>query len=340
MFNKTVPKILLLIAVVVIGLFSLTGCGKGASKQSESAAAGSQAGSQTGQGATRHLRFPGSAMGGSFYVQSSAIANLINNKLKGVDATVEVTSGGHENLKMVEEGADLALVNAMAVYQALNGLPPYERKVQNIRAIAWAAPSDLHVFTLKKTGIRSMADLKGKVISPGTRGSGTEEITRATLDALGMTYQDFKRVDYLTFQETVNALKNGQIDVGFMATGFPSGQIQELATQAELVLIPITPDEQAKITAKYPYFNSRIIPAGTYKGVDKDVPVNSLPSLLITNKDLPEDLVYDITKLIAENMQVLQGSHAGFKDWKMDSSAGQLLPLHPGAAKYYREVGK
>lgn len=289
---------------------------------------------------SRHWRFPGSLLGGSFYLQSTAIASLLEEMPFIESITVEATTGGNENYILVNDGADIGLVNTQVAYHARNALEPFDKEYHNVASIAMGAASQLHIIASKEAGVKTFSDLKGKTISPGTRGSGTEMHFRYIIEALDMSYDDFSRVDYLTFAETVKMLQDGKIDAGVIATAYPAAQVLELSMQKNICLVPFSDEEIEKVNSKLVWPVADIIPGGNYEGIDEDTQVLSIPALLAVRKDIPEYEVYEITKAIHNNIDRLAKTHSAFELWDFSPEVDKFIPLHPGAKKYYEEIGK
>lgn len=199
-------------------------------------------------------------------------------------------------------------------------------------------PNYIQIVARADSGIKTLADLKGKRISVGAPKSGTELNARAILGAAGMSYKDFDKVEYLPYAESVELLKNRQIDVTLQSSGLGSPALRDLSNASEVVFVTIPPSVIAKVgDAAYV---SAAIPANTYKGQTADIPTASVINFLVTHEGVSTDVVYRMTRSMFENLNDLVAAHAAAKSIKLQSAAANMpVPLHPGAEKYYREVG-
>ncbi len=278
--------------------------------------------------------------GGVYYPYGGALAEIWTRYVKDIYAVAEVTGASVENVKLVNRGeSEVAEVMGDVAYEAYYGLGRFKGKKQKIYAMFVMYPNVYHVVTLKKSGIRKLQDLKGKRVSVGAPGSGTEYMSSLVLPAVGVPYSSFK-VYRLSFVETANALKDGTIDVGIWCVGPPTSSIMDLATTHEIYIIPFSDEEVKKVTSKYKYYSRAVIPAGTYKGVDHDVQTVSVWNVAIVNKDLPEDLVYQLVKAVFEHRDYLEKVYPGAKYTTPENIVKYSpIPLHPGVVKYLKEKG-
>ena len=188
------------------------------------------------------------------------------------------------------------------------------------------------------SGIKTLADLKGKRVSVGAPKSGTELNARAVLKAAGISYKDLGKVEYLPFGESVELMKNRQLDVTLQSAGLGVASLRDLASSVKIVIVEIPADVIAKIgDAAY---QAATIPANTYEGQTQAVPTVAIQNFLITHTGVSNDEVYKMTKAMWENLDALAAAHAAGKLIKKDTAIkGMPLPLHPGAEKYYKEIG-
>ncbi len=278
--------------------------------------------------------------GGVYYPYGGTMAEIITKFVPGVTATAEVTGASVENVRLVgQKKVELGLSMNDTVYQAYNGEGKFAgSKIDSLRTVFQMYPNLYHIVTLKKYPIYTISDLKGKKVSVGAPGSGTELKTSQVLPALGITYKDIK-VYRLSFAENTTQLRDGTIEVGIWSVAPPTSSIIDLATTHEIRFIPFSKEEIEKIEKEYPYYVGSVIPKNTYKGQTEDVPTIAVWNSVVCHKDLPEDLVYRITKAIFENKKMLVDTHkiAEFTDPKV-SATKSPIPIHPGALKYYREI--
>jgi hypothetical protein len=193
----------------------------------------------------------------------------------------------------------------------------------------------VQIVASQESGIKSLADLKGKRVSVGAPKSGTELNARAILAAAGMKYEDLAKVEYLDFAQSVELMKNRQLDATLQSAGLGVASIRDLATSVPIVVVAVPAEVAGKMGQ--PFF-SATIPANTYEGQAEDVATVAVPNFLVTRADLSAELVYNITKAIYENLPELQAAHAAAKGISLEKAAkGSPAPLHPGALKYFTE---
>jgi uncharacterized protein len=327
-------KIRFLFTVFVVFVLVCAGCSSGAStkengKNNEKSLEGEYITILTG----------GSS--GVYFPLGGALAKLYQEKL-GAVATSQSTAASAENAtKLNQKKAEVGFLMGDTAADAYQGVDSFEKNgpQTNLRSIAALYPNYLQIVTTKKTGITSIESLKGKRLAVGAPGSGTEISAKRVLNAYGITYDDLK-VDYLSFAEGIEGMKNGTVDAVVISSGIPNSGILELATTEEIVVIDIPEEKILEMSKKYPAFFSTKIPAGTYEGVNQDVNTIGVYNVLMTHKDVPEETVYQLTKTMFENIQVLKDTHNAAKDIDVKKAQeGLPAPLHPGAEKYYKELG-
>lgn len=300
---------------------------------------GCSSGASNSQSSSEDIRIAGSVLGGVFYAQSASLAGYINNQIEDVRATVEVTSGGHENAILIEGNNAMGISTALAIHEFTNGLGDFPKTAEDLTAMAWANPNPMQIVVREDSDIQSLSDLKGKVINPGAKGSGTESSIPALLAPLGMSYDDFGGIEYLSFSEAADGMRDGNVDAIFWLGGYPASSIEELATTVGIRLIPFSEDEIKSVEDEAPFYYETVIPGGVYAGLEEDIPTLAMGSIWLVNKNLSESVVYEITKLTSENIDQLAKGHNAFNTWEFNRKLESLVPLHPGAAKYYDEQG-
>ena len=279
--------------------------------------------------------------GGTYYPYGGGIAELINNQLEGYEAVAEVTGASVENMALIyREDSDLAIALADTVYQAYTGTGDFDgRQVEDVRAIASLYPNAVQIVTLADSGIESLSDLKDKVVSVGAPGSGTELNARAVLESNGITYDDFDP-RRLNFNETADALRDGDIDAGFWSVGPPTSSIMNLATTRDIRLVGLTDEEIAKAKEAEPVFAAYELKAGLYEGMGEAVQSIGIPNVLAVSSEMDEELAYQITKVLFEQTDELIAIHPAANDTTVEFSVESTpIGFHPGALRYYEEVG-
>lgn len=278
--------------------------------------------------------------GGVYYPIGGGFAEIINDHLEGYEASAEVTGASVENMGLIMRGeADLALVLADTAYQAWAGEGDFEgRQIENTRALASVYPNAVQLVTLAESDIESIEDLKGKRVSVGAPGSGTELNARALLEANGISYDDFTP-QRLNFNETADAIRDGDIDAGFWSVGPPTSSILNLAATRDIRLIALSDEEIANAQEEEPVFAAYELAEGMYDGMDEAVQTISIPNVLVVNADMDEELAYDLTKLLYDRIDDLIAVHPAANDTTVEfTMASTPVPLHPGALRYYEEV--
>jgi len=294
-----------------------------------------------GAAAQTELSIATGGTGGVYYPYGGGLAELIGKYIDGYTASAEVTGASVENMGLVARGdSDLALALADTVFAAFNGTGRFEeRKLDNIRALGSIYPNAVHLVTLRDSGITSLADLRGKRVSVGAPGSGTEVSAKTLLEANGITYDDFDP-QRLNFNETADALRDGAIAAGFWSVGPPTSSIMNLAATRDIMIVPISEDEIAKAIEADPTFAPYTLRTGTYEGMAEPVRTISTPNVLVVNADMDDELAYNIVKTMIEKVDELIAIHPAANDTTVEFSMDSTpIPLHPGALRYFEEIG-
>ena len=278
---------------------------------------------------------------GTYYPFGGAIANIWNTKLENMNGTAQATGASAENLRLINKGeAEFGTVQNDVMDYAYHGTALFDGEVlSNIKTIGTLYPEVVQIAVSKDSGIKSVADFKGKRISVGDAGSGVEFNAKQILEGYGLTFEDIKKSN-LSFKESAEGIQNGTQDGCFITAGVPNSALQELAFTAGLILIPVSGDAADFICAKYGYYTQTTIPGGTYKGTDEDTPALAIKATLAVSSKLDDETVYNMTKALFENLDELAQAHAKGKEVSAESAVtGVSVPFHPGAAKYYKELG-
>ena len=279
--------------------------------------------------------------GGTYYPFGGAIANIWNTKIENMNVTAQATGASAENLRLINKGeAEYAIVQNDVMDYAYNGTDLFAgEKLANIMTIGTLYPEVVQIAVSKDSGIKSIADFKGKRISVGDAGSGVEFNAKQIMEGYGLTFDDIKKSN-LSFKESAEGIQNGTLDGCFVTAGVPNAALQELAFTAGLTLVPVDGEAAKKICEKYGYYTQTTIPGGTYKGTDDDTPALASKATLAVSSKLDEQTVYQMTKALFENLDELATAHAKGKEVSAKAAVtGVSVPFHPGAKKYFKEIG-
>lgn len=299
-------------------------------------------GAATAQAAdSKRLTLATGGTSGVYFPLGGAIANTLGTKSNGdVSVTAQATGASGENMRLVQGGeADIAIVQNDVADAAYNGTAPFKNKLENVRALGRLYPEYLHVVASKDSGIQTLEDFKGKKISVGARGSGNEVNCRQIFDFYGLDYKNLEPI-FLPYGETADQFKDRQLD-GFVFTiGTPNPAIQDITTTQDVTFVPLIGPKTDEVIAKFPFLVKDAIPAGTYKGQNNAVPTLSVQAILVANKDMPDDVAYELTKILYENADSVAKAHNKGAEIKVQNAAdGVTIPFHPGAEKYLKEKG-
>ena len=275
---------------------------------------------------------------GIYYPIGGAFATALGNA--GYKTSAQATGASVENINLILNGeAEIAISMQDSVMQAYEGCGAFETAEPDLRAMIRLWPNYVQLVTTEETGIKSVEDLKGKRVGVGAPNSGVELNARMIYEAYGMTYEDSK-VDYLSYGEAIDQMKNGQCDAAFVTSGLPNATVSELAFSYDMVIVPIDGEGRDNLIEKYPFFAASTIPADTYNN-EEDVESVFVYNIMLVNKDLSDDVVYDMLDVIFadEGISTIKASH-NTADKNIDISFGVddvKIPLHDGAAKWWKD---
>ena len=301
------------------------------------AGCGGDSGSSAG-GGKQFLNIATGGTAGTYYPLGGALAELLNQNIKGMNASAQSTGASVANVNMLKDGSvDIAFIQNDIAYYAANGKEMFkDNKVESIRGIAALYPETVQFVTTADKGIKSIADLKGKKVAVGASGSGAEANARQILGAYGLTYDDID-VQYLSFGEAADALKDGNVDVGVVVAGFPTAAIQDLAANKSAALVNIDAEHTDKLMKQYPYFTKITVPKGTYPGQEEDVSTVAVKCVIVTTDKLADDLGEQIVKAIYEHLDRMKAAHAVGKYITKDTALeGMSIKMNAGAEKYLK----
>lgn len=314
---------------------ALSGCG--------SQPTGSSGGGEGQAGGQKQISIATGGTGGVYYIYGGAIAEVLTKHLQGVNAVAEVTSASVDNILLLSDGkAELAFSLADTVFLAVQGQKPFDGP-QPVKALAVLYNNFNHLVTREGSGIESVADLKGKRVSIGSPGSGTEVTARRILEAYGLDPDKDIQPDFLGVQESADALRDGRIDAFFWSGGYPTGAVSDLANTPgfDLKIIPLG-DAVDDLVNKYgAIYVEDSFPAGAYSGdVKEETPTVAVPNYLLVPADMDEELAYNIIKTLFDHKDELVAVHPAAEDLTLENAvSGKVVEYHPGAIRYYKEKG-
>ena len=277
---------------------------------------------------------------GVYYPLGVAIGKIYSDKIPNAKTQVQATKASVENLVLLQQGrGELAFALGDALKAAWEGDAEagFKNKMDRLRTIGAIYPNYIQIVANAGSGIKTLADLRGKSVSVGAPKSGSELNSRAILTAAGLSYKDLGKVEYLPFAESIDLMKNRQLDATLQSAGLGVASLKDLSNSTDITVVSVPKEVVDKIG---PPFASVMIPANTYPGQDKDVPTAAVINYLVTSSAVSDVLAYQMTRLIYESLPELANSHAAGKEIKLETAAmGSPVPLHSGAIRYYKEKG-
>lgn len=279
---------------------------------------------------------------GTYYGFSSVVANVLNEKLADtLNITVESTGASGANIDLVETGAnELAIVQNDVMYYAISGTDMYADKApyENYSAVMSCYPEYVQIIANKD--ITSIEDLKGKKVSVGDVGSGVEFNARQILAAYGIDIDADIQKNNQGFADSADSLKNGTIDAAFVVAGYPTVAVSELASTYDFNILAVDEEHAKALMDDYGFYTYGVIPANTYGPVTEDVPAVAVMATIIARNDVPEDTIYALVKGIFDNQADIEAAHAKGAELKLETAVSGIdIDFHPGATKYFTEVG-
>jgi TRAP transporter TAXI family solute receptor len=279
--------------------------------------------------------------GGTYFILGSGMGKIIEKYVPNVKVSVESTAATIENIRLVAgKKVQFAIVMPDGAYFAYHGGREFKNtKYPNLRSVMSGHSSPMHFIVRTDSGIKSLADLRGKRVALSAPGSTAVFMAESALEAYGLNKKDYKPM-LLTYAEQANALRDGTIDMACIFAGAPTSSVLDLATTHDITFLNVGPEELKKVLKVHPYCKEFVIKAGTYKGQTKNVKTFATSSILITYAELDPQLVYDVAKAIMEHTAELKAVHPQGAEYNLEDAAiGVAIPLHPGAAKYLMEKG-
>jgi uncharacterized protein len=278
---------------------------------------------------------------GIYYPLGMALSSIYGKAIKGVSFTVQATNGSVENLRLLESGdgeLGFTLADTLANAWIGNNEAGFSAPFIRLRGIARIYPNYVQIVANNQSGIKTLADLKGKRVSVGAEGSGTALNAAAILKAAGLTFGDLATVDHSPFGTSARMVERGELDATIQSAGLGTESIRHLLASGKTTLVPIPSDVVAHIASRV--YVIATIPAGTYDEQPAEIPTASIMNALVTREAISEDVVYLMTKSLFDHLDQLVQTHPAAKDIGVAKAPfGLPIPLHPGAERYYREIG-
>ncbi|WP_341662625.1 TAXI family TRAP transporter solute-binding subunit [Vibrio sp.] len=283
---------------------------------------------------------------GVYYPTGGAICKLVNKGRKehNIRCSVESTGGSIYNVNTIRAGElDFGIVQSDWQYHGYNGTSKFSEQgpYKKLRAVFSLHTEPFNIIARSDSKIENISDLEGKRVNIGNPGSGDRATMGVVMDAMGWTKESFKLASELKGSERSQALCDNKIDAFVYVVGHPNGSIKEATTSCDAKLISVTGSKIDKIVADNPYYAFSTVPAGMYRGTDKDVNSFGVAATMVTTSDVSDDVAYNVAKSVFENFDTFKRLHPAFANLKKEQmvKAGLSIPLHPGAEKYYKEVG-
>lgn len=276
---------------------------------------------------------------GAYYIIGAGLCSVISDNATNIDITAEVTGATLDNIAMVANyDCELGIANADFAQYAVEGTETYkESGPLDILGICSLYPTTTHIVASKSSGINSLEDMKGKRISVGPYGSGNRMGSERLLDMVGISFDDIEVFD-LTNAEAIESLKDGVIDAFILYSGYPLSSIIELTSTTDVNWISLDDDFIGAFVEKYPYYMKITVPADVYD-TPNDISCVGVNNIMITNSTVDEDIIYLITKTLYSNLDSVHTVHTQAAEITLESATNVSIPLHPGAEKYFKEVG-
>ncbi|MRX51120.1 TAXI family TRAP transporter solute-binding subunit [Paracoccus sp. S-4012] len=277
---------------------------------------------------------------GVYYPLGVALQKLYGDGIEGARTQVQSTKASVENLNLLQAGrgeVGFSLGDSVKAAAEGDAEAGFAQPLDKLRGLATIYPNYVQIVATAESGITSLDDLKGRSLSVGAPKSGTELNARAIFEAAGMSYDDLGKVEYLPFAESVELMKNRQLDATLQSAGLGVASLKDLSTSTAITVVEVPATIAETLGAP---FEAAVIPAGTYDGQDADASTVSIQNMLVTHADVPEETVYQMTKLLFENLPAMVAAHSAAQAIDPARAAdSSLIPLHPGAERYYREAG-
>lgn len=324
-------KTVLVLALILALLFTACGGNTPATDGGETEGADAQIG---------NIRMATGGNTGTYYAFGTAVAQVLTENTTA-KFNVQATGASKANIQLIADGeVELAIVQNDVMDYAYNGTELFAGEtITEFSALGACYAEVCQIIADPSAGIESVEDLKGKKVSVGDAGSGVEFNAKQILEAYGITFDDIDKQN-LSFGDSADAFKDDKIDAFFCTAGAPTTAVMDLATSNAIKVLTIDDEHAAKLIESYPFYTQYTIPASTYNGMDGDAVTVAVKATFIVSNDLSEAAVYELTKALFENKEAITAAHA--KGEFLDPQyavEGISVPFHPGAEKYFKEVG-
>lgn len=279
-------------------------------------------------------------MTGTSFLTGSAVALMINEKLDGVRAAAQATNGSVDNVFLIGDGEiDMGWINSTTVRQAVEGVGSFDEPKPFLRGIGWVMNQTLHIVVNNNSGIETVEDLRGRRHSVGAMGSGTEVNVVAVLDLFGIGEDEFTRLHSST-AEAWDQVVSGHSEAFISFTTIGGASVTDALAQGSTRLLQLTSEQVQRLVDEHPQFAFQEIPGGTYRDFPYTIYTIASPMLLVVHEDISEECVYIFTKAFFENYDFLVGQSMLLEPARPENSLlGMPVELHPGAARFLREIG-
>jgi TRAP transporter TAXI family solute receptor len=336
--NRNKAFILSLLMILVLLLVTAAGCGNSGNANGSIDDPNGEANSQVIK--REALRIGTASTGGLYYSVGGTLANIINNSDMGVDVSVLPTGGGIENMRLMHSGEiEMGFTVPSWIYYGERAKGPFEDgAIKNMKAIASLYPQYFQMVVRKDSGMTTWSDLKGKKVSVGPPGSGEMIAFEEMMDVFGLTSENIDK-KVLTLPESGQNFKDGMLDAFWTIAGAPVAVILDVSSQVPVNILSMSEQQMQTITKNLPYYSIGEMPANSYPDQPDKVPMLTSYAVLIVRDDVPEDIVYNFTREMFENIDEIHLSHKQAEEITLETALDGIdeLELHPGAARYYKE---
>jgi len=290
-------------------------------------------------GAAQMIRIMSGPQGGSWYPLAGAIQSIVEKNVPGTSVRVAPGAGISNVLGVENNKAEMGFGNSVSTFDGVNGNDPFKKKTDNVCHIATLYFQYFHVVAIADAGIRTVADINGKILTTQQKGNTGEQMTRDLLKVYGLDYAKLRKVNFGSYNDSVEQMKDGHAQVFALITTIPASAVMDIGTSRKINIVAVPDDKLRALQKINKGYDKRIIKAGTYSGMDKDVQTIGTWTHLMMRCSTPEDLVYKITKSLAQNTNDLGNVVAAVKGLTAKELAIDVgVPYHPGARKFYREA--